>query len=176
MNQADASIGATGGEVATAEHAARLARADTLIKDHMLLGLGVGLIPAPLFDLAAAMGLQLLLLNRLTSLYGVRFSENAARGVVLSLLGGAGTGAVATGLFFSAMKFIPGAGTVFGVVSMPVAIAAVTYALGKVFVAHLEVGGTLADFDGKRQRPYFRDLMQRGRRAAEALAQPTEAR
>ncbi len=156
-----------------ADRAARLVRAETLVKDHMLMSAAVGLIPAPGFDLLAGIGVQLALLKRLTTLYGVPFSENAGRGIIMSLLGGVGTGALGGGLFFSAVKLVPGLGTLFGVASMPIAMSAVTYGLGKVFIAHLEVGGTLADFDATANRGYFRDLVRRGRQVAANLTATT---
>jgi uncharacterized protein (DUF697 family) len=162
--------------VTPAERAGRLARAETLVKDHMLMSAAVGLIPAPVFDIVAGMGIQLALLKRLADLYAVPFSENAARGIVMSLLGGVGTGALAGGIFMSAMKFLPGAGTVFGVVTMPISLAAVTYAIGKLFIAHFEIGGTLADFNVSASRPYFKDLVQRGRQVASTLTPSTAAK
>ena len=152
-----------------AERAARLARAETLVKDHMLMSAAVGLIPAPGLDIVAAMGIQIALLKRLADLYEVPFSQHAARGVVTSLLGGVGAGALAGGIFMSAVKLLPGAGTLFGVVSMPISLAAVTYAVGKLFIAHFELGGTLADFNAAAQRPYFKELVQRGRQVASTL-------
>jgi hypothetical protein len=116
-----------------AERAARLARAETLVKDHMLMSAAVGLIPAPMFDIVAAMGIQIALVKRLADVYRVPFSALAARGIVTSLLG------------------------------------AVTYAIGQVFIAHFELGGTLADFNVAAQRPYFKDLLQRGREVASTL-------
>src|SRR5262245_34631047 len=163
-------------ELTTAERAARLARAETLVKDHMLMGAAVGLIPAPLLDIVGGIGIQVALLKRLTDLYGVPFSEHAARGVITSLLGGVGTGALAGGIFMSAMKIIPGAGTLFGVVTMPISVGAVTYAVGKLFIAHFEVGGTLANFNAAAQRPYFKELMQRGRQAASSMSSSSAAK
>ena len=158
------------------DRTARLARAETLMKDHVLMSTAVGLIPAPGVDILAGMGIQLALLKRLTNLYGVPFSESAARGIIASLLGGVGTGALAAGLFVSAVKLVPGAGTLFGVASMPIALGAVTYAIGKVFIAHLEIGGTLADFDVAANRGYFRDLFHRGRQVAATMTPPSTAK
>lgn len=158
------------------DRAARLARADTLVKDHMLMSAAVGLIPVPAIDVLAGIGVQLALIKRLTTLYGVTFSENAARGIIMTLLGGVGSGVLAGGLFASAVKLLPGAGTIFGIASMPVAISATTYAVGKVFIAHLETGGSLADFDAAANRGYFKELVQRGRQAASGLSMPSAAK
>ena len=152
-----------------AERAERLAGAETLVKDHMLMSAAVGLIPAPGFDIVAGIGIQIALLKRLTDRYGVRFSDHAARGIITSLLGGVGTGVLAGGIFMSAMKIVPGAGTLFGVVTMPISLAAVTYAVGTLFIAHFELGGTLADFNAAAQRPYLKGLVQRGRQVATTL-------
>src|SRR5262249_1324985 len=161
MNQqAPASTGPT-----SADRAARLARAETLVKDHMVMSAAVGLIPAPGLDVLAGTGIQVAVPKRLTSLYGVPFSESAGRGIIMTLLGGVGTEAIGAGLFLSAVKLVPGLGTFFGVASMPIAMGAITYAVGKIFIAHLELGGTLADFDARKNRPYFRDLFRRGRQA-----------
>jgi uncharacterized protein (DUF697 family) len=152
-----------------AERAARLARAETLVKDHMLMSAAVGLIPAPMFDIVAAMGIQIALVKRLADLYRVPFSAHATRGIVTSLLGAVGTTGLASGIFMSALKFVPGAGSLLGVVAMPISLGAVTYAIGQVFIAHFELGGTLADFNVAAQRPYFKDLLQRGREVASTL-------
>ena len=77
--------------------------------------------------------------------------------------------AVQVGVFLSALKIIPVAGTLFGIASMPIAMAAVTYALGQLFVSHLEMGGTLANFDAAANRRYFKDLVRRGREVASTL-------
>jgi uncharacterized protein (DUF697 family) len=152
-----------------AERAARLARAETLVKDHILMSGAVGLIPAPGLDILAGMGIQVALLKRLSDLYKTPFSENAARGIVTSLLGGLGTGALAGGIFFSAIKILPGAGTLIGVAALPISLAAMTYAVGKLFVAHFEIGGTLDSFNVAANRRYFSDLVKRGREVAGTL-------
>src|SRR5262245_26141585 len=159
-----------------AERAGRLARAETLVKDHMLMSAAVGLLPAPGFDILAGIAIQIALLKRLADLYKVPFSEHAARGIITALLGGVGTGFLATGIFFSVLKIVPGAGTLFGVITLPIALGAVTYAVGKVFVAHFEIGGTLADFNVAANRPYFRELLQRGREVASTLTPSTPAK
>lgn len=151
-----------------AERAVRLARAETLVKDHMLMSAAVGLVPVPVVDLLGGIGIQVALVKRLATLYGVPFSHAAVRGIVTSLIGSLGVGALATGVW-SAVKFLPVLGGAVGAVSMPIALAAVTYAIGKLFVAHFEVGGTLADFNVAAKRPYFRELLHRGRETASSM-------
>jgi uncharacterized protein (DUF697 family) len=157
------------------ERIERLARAETLTRDHMVMSLAAGLVPVPLLDLAAGAGIQIFLLRRLCALYGVQFSERMARGAVFALLGGVGAGALASGLFATGVKLLPGAGSVLGVVSMPVSLAAFTYGIGKVFTAHFEVGGSLHDFDAAAHRGAFRDLARSGRQVAETLPPPDAA-
>jgi uncharacterized protein (DUF697 family) len=169
MDKADATARTTPDEPTAAERAARRARADTLVRDHMLMSLGAGLIPVPLVDLGAGVAVQVALLKRLCTLYGVPFSEAAARGIAASVLGGVGAGAIATGLFASGVKLIPGAGTLFGVTALPVALSAVTYALGTLFIAHLELGGILRDFRPAGDPAYFKDLVRRGKETAAGL-------
>jgi uncharacterized protein (DUF697 family) len=170
MDKADTTTRTAPAAPAPADRAARRARADTLVRDHMLMSLGAGLIPMPLVDLGAGVAIQVTLLKRLCTLYGAEFSESAARGIVGSLLGTVGAGAIATGLFASGVKLVPGLGTLFGVASLPVALSAVTYALGTLFIAHLELGGALGDFRPAGDSAYFQDLVRRGKATAAGLA------
>ena len=54
----------------------RLLIAETRVRDHMMVSLGVGLLPFPLLDLAAAATAQITLVKRLCDLYEVPFSES----------------------------------------------------------------------------------------------------
>jgi uncharacterized protein (DUF697 family) len=175
MPTSDAPATSGVGAITAGDRAVRLARADTLVKDHMLMSAAVGLIPAPGLDLLAGIGIQLTLLKRLANLYAVPFSESAARGIITSLLGAVGTGGLAAGIFFSALKLLPGVGTLVGAVSMPIAMSAVTYAIGKLFINHFELGGTLRDFDVAANRGYFRELVQRGKHVAAEMTPPRAA-
>jgi uncharacterized protein (DUF697 family) len=154
---------------APADRAARFRRAETLVKDHMLMSLATGLVPVPALDLAAGLGIQIALVKRLCDLYGIPFSERVARGIVMSLLSSLGAGVLGVGIFVSGIKLLPGAGTILGIASLPTALAAFTYALGKVFVAHLELGGDLLSFDCSSQGEYFRGLFRRGKDVAKGL-------
>ena len=135
-----------------------------------MISLGVGLIPFPLVDIAAAITSQVVLVKRLCTLYDKEFSNSAARAAILSLssaLSATGTAAV---VGFSLGKMIPGIGTAAGMVTLPIANAAMTYTIGKLFIGHFEMGGTLFDFDPRSNTDYFRSVYSRGKSVATDLA------
>jgi uncharacterized protein (DUF697 family) len=149
---------------------ARLLIAETRVRDHMMVALGVGLLPFPLLDLAAAVGTQVTLVKRLCDLYDVPFSESATRGIVTSLVGTLGVAGSALIIGASFSKLIPGSGTALGMLSLPLMSAAYTYAIGNLFIGHFEIGGTLADFQSQNYSNYFRELYKRGKETAVSLA------
>ena len=52
---------------------------------------------------------------------------------------------------------------IFSFAAMPTLNAAISYAVGKVFIQHFESGGTFLDFDPKKVRAYFEDQFREGR-------------
>ena len=75
-------------------------------------------------------------------------------------------------LAFSTLRFIPVIGPVIAATSLPAVSAAVTYAIGKVFISHFETGGTLLDFDPVAVREYFRAEFAKGLKEAAKPATP----
>jgi len=74
--------------------------ADDIIKSHVVWALGGGLIPVPLFDIAAVTAIQMDMLKQLADLYEVEFS--------------ASTGSTFARIGASLIKAVPGIGTVIG--------------------------------------------------------------
>lgn len=141
----------------------RLSQAETLVRTHALAGLGTGLIPIPLMDVVAGVGVQVKLVQALASLYGVPFQQQElVHSLVAGAVAGLGVPSAMTPLLASALKFVPGLGTLAGSVSLPVMMGASTYALGKVFILHFEAGGTLLDFDARALQSQLRQLYQEG--------------
>ncbi len=153
----------------TDERKARLLTAETRVRDHMMVSLGVGLLPFPLLDLAAAVGTQVTLVKRLCDLYEVPFSESRTRGIVTSLFGTLGVAGSALIIGASFSKLIPGSGTALGMLSLPLMSAAYTYAIGQIFIGHFEIGGGLADFESQKYSSYFQELYKRGKENAASL-------
>lgn len=147
----------------------RAAAAEEIVRRHLPYALGAGLVPLPLFDVAAISGVQLKLIAELSALYGVEFTPHRARNLVAALLGGVGAWTLAVGAFGSAIKVLPGVGTFFGAGTLPVVAGAVTYATGRIFIAHFESGGTLLDFDAATFRTAFAAKLAEGKAVLRSL-------
>jgi uncharacterized protein (DUF697 family) len=120
---------------------------------------GAGLIPVPLLDVATISGLQIKMLADLSKLYGMPFRKERAKVLVGSLLGSVLPSALASSSLAAAgtvIKIIPVIGTLVGMAALPAFAYAATKAVGAVFTAHFEAGGTLLDFDADKTREYFK--------------------
>lgn len=124
--------------------------ADSLIRRHVLWASGAGLIPIPLADVAAVTGVQVNMLRDLTKIYGSELSESVLQSFVTALTGG-----MLARIGASALKALPGIGTLLGGASMSIMSGASTYAVGHVAKKHLDAGGDLAKVDlDKAKREY----------------------
>ncbi len=158
----------SGTGTAISPEATKTAKAERVIQDHVLMAVASGFIPGPGLDMAAAFAVQLTMLKRLATVYDVSFRPEVAKGVVASLfgtLGGAGAAAIIGASF---VKSIPVIGTAVGLVGAPVSFGAFTYAVGKVFERHFELGGNFVDLDPRHYREYFREMRRQGRDVAQA--------
>jgi uncharacterized protein (DUF697 family) len=132
---------------------------------------GAGLIPVPILDVAAVGGVQLIMLRRLSEIYGVPFSENRGKSIIASLAGSvlpASTATTTAMTVGSLVKGVPGIGWVAGALTMPVFSAGATYIIGKVFIQHFASGGTLLDFNPPDYREFIKAQKEKltGRSAA----------
>lgn len=125
-----------------------------LVKSYIPWSAGAGILPLPLLDTAALVALQLRMLSKLSTLYGVPFRENGVKSTVTSLLGSVVSTNLGSGLG-SLVKAIPFVGPLVGIVAVPSVYCAATYAIGRVFATHLAAGGTFLDFDAEKMRAYF---------------------
>ncbi len=143
--------------------------ASKITNRYVLWAMGAGLVPIPIIDFAAIVGVQLKMLSSLAKHYGVEFSEERGKSLITSLLGGAATGTIANGSIGSLLKSIPGAGTLFGMVAMPLSAGATTYAVGKVFQMHFSSGGTLLNFNADDVREYYEAKVQEGKQVVKDM-------
>ena len=136
--------------------------ANGIVKNHIIASIALGLVPAPLFDIAALTATQMSLLRTLSGHYGVSFDDHSSKALLTSLVGGSLPVLGAVG-FSSLVKLIPGIGTLAGSASLSIVAGAVTYAIGQTFIMHFEAGGTLEDFDPKQAREFFKREVGNGK-------------
>ena len=137
--------------------------AEQIIKHNVLWSVGAGVIPLPLLDAAATAAVQIRMLKQLADLYEVQFREDRIKNICSALVGGLGAPVVGGALGLSAIKFVPVLGPMVGLLAFPASSAALTYAVGKVFVQHFASGGTFLDFDPKTVRDYFAKQYEEGK-------------
>lgn len=154
-----------GGE--TVEHPAKLivepdggkgAKALSTVRRYSLLSAGLGIVPLPLVDMMTMMALQMLMVRKLAMLYDIPYAKQYSKAAVAGLIAGFNAGYLGG----SALKMIPILGTII-FSAMPTINAAISYAVGKVFIQHFESGGTFLDFDPQKVRAYFEDQFRKGK-------------
>ncbi len=134
-------------------------RAEGLVKGYMLGSLGVGLVPYPAVDMAVLVAIQLKMLHNLAKIYAVDFSQELAKEVVTSCLGGVFPVSMASQL----SRFIPVYGVLVKGVSTAAFAGAFTYAVGKLFIQHFESGCTFLTLDPAQVKAYFASEFAQGK-------------
>ena len=134
------------------------AKAQSIIRSHVLWAMGGGLIPIPLVDFAAVTAIQLEMLQQLAELYGVDYSKSNGKAFVSAL-----TGTTVARLGASFLKAIPGVGTVLGSASMSITSGASTYAVGQVAIDHFANSGNLSNFVEDQVKKAYEDAFQKGK-------------
>jgi uncharacterized protein (DUF697 family) len=132
--------------------------AQEIVKTHLLLAVGGGLIPLPLVDFAAVTGVQLNMIRSLAKLYGKDFNEQLGKSVVTSLVGTSVARIAA-----SAVKGIPVIGSILGTATQSILSGASTYAVGQVFIQHFGKGGNLTDFDAEKFKSQYKAEFEKGK-------------
>ncbi len=138
-------------------------RAEELVTKHALYNAGVGLVPIPLFDIVAFVGVQTNMIKELCELYNVPYQQKVAQALVLALLTNAGGFVVGGVCLFSAIKLIPGIGSLIGVTARPLLLGGTTFAVGMVFSNHMFMGGTLFNLSAAEWSSKYREFFERGK-------------
>jgi uncharacterized protein (DUF697 family) len=145
----------------------RIGRAKAIIQRNVMWSLGAGVVPIPIVDILAITGVQVNMMKELSELYRREgFRPKKAKSIVYALLVSLGSVGVGSIVGSSLAKLLPAIGTTLGIISVPIVAGAFTHAVGKVFLMHLESGGTLDDFEASDWEVSF----QREYREAEVPA------
>ena len=138
---------------------------EQIIRQHVGFSMIAGAVPAPVIDVIAITAIQMDMLRQLADKYHVDFNEERGKSIATSLMG-ATVGTLLGRIGASAVKAIPGIGTLLGIGSQVILAGASTYAIGKVFQGHFEQNGTMFDFDLEKMGKRFRELFEKGKDVA----------
>jgi uncharacterized protein (DUF697 family) len=137
--------------------------ANDIVNNNIALAMGAGLIPLPWVDFAAITAVQLKLGKELADHYGVDYKEDQVKGIVVALVGAYASTATGSTAAAALAKSLPGLGSVIGVVTLPLVAGAITYAVGKVFIQHLESGGTFLSLNAPDVQAGFLREVEKGK-------------
>ena len=132
--------------------------ADRIVTSHVVWAMGGGLIPVPLFDIAAVTAIQMDMLRQLADLHEVELSSSTGKAFVSAL-----TGSTFARIGASLIKAVPGVGTVIGGISMSVMSGASTYAVGQVARNIFGSKGSLVDIDLQWAKDAYDEAFDRGK-------------
>jgi len=154
----------------TTEHPLELTQenVDRIIRHHVYAAMGFGLIPLPIVDFISVAAVQVNLVAELAKIYGVDYSQERIRSVVIAMAGAAVPATLSSSLA-SAVKIIPIIGQSLGAVSMPIISGASTYAVGEIFNQHFASGGTFLSFDVEQAKEKYSELVSKGKEFAQNL-------
>ena len=131
----------------TGDASERHERALRIVGRYVLMSSAAGLIPLPGLDVTVLAGIHIALIKEISEHYGVAFSEHTARNIIVAVATSIVPGSIASFAgrrLLRALRFVTPS---LGLLTMSASSAAVSYALGRVFMAHFETGGTLDSFD-----------------------------
>lgn len=155
-------------KIGNLEDSERILKSTGLVKNYVITSMSLGLVPVPIFDLVALVGIQVKMVHGLAKDYDVPFKQEAVKSLVISLLSGAaGVGGVLG--MASLGKSFPVIGSFIGGATVSVLSGALTYAVGRVFIQHFEQGGTLLNFDPKAMREHFKRELKEGKEVVKSL-------
>lgn len=131
---------------------------DRIVRGHVLWSMGAGLIPIPLFDIAAVTAIQMDALKKLAEEEGVDYSTDGGKQFVTALTGG-----TFARLGASLLKGIPVVGTVIGGLSMSAMSAASTYAVCQVAISQLRSEGGYGSADFDKAKGLYEKALEKGK-------------
>jgi len=145
-------------------------RAENCIKNHVIAAMGIGLIPSAAIDVAGITVIEIKMIRSLARIYSFPVPHKlVAIKVLISLIGSIGPVYVSVKMH-SVLKGVPLVGYAVYVGLLSITGGAAVYAVGKIFQAHFESGGTFLSKDNKYIRDYFDKKYTEGKRAVKGYA------
>lgn len=142
-------------------------RSRAIVQSYVGWASAAGLLPLPVLDVSAVLGIQIAMLKSVARVYGVPFNRSMVKPLLVSLVN-AGSACVLAAPAASLVKFVPFVGSALGMLTLPALSSASCYATGRVFIAHFESGGTFLDFDPASARAFYAKLFSSAHKAPAA--------
>lgn len=137
---------------------------DRIVRGHVIWSMGAGLIPIPLFDIAAVTAIQMDALKKLAAEEGIDFTTDGGKRFVTALTGG-----TFARLGASLVKGIPGVGSVIGGLSMSAMSAASTYAICQVAISHFRSERDFLAVDLDDAKRLYEKALEKGKAFVKSL-------
>jgi len=144
----------------------KLAQAEPIIKRHVFFSMGAGLIPVPVFDIAAVTAIQLDMLRQLCKLYGQDYSDSRGKAFIGALTGTT-LARITAHSVGSVLKVIPIIGSTLGGITVAAFSGATTYAIGQVVARHFDSGGSIVEFDKEDLKDFYEEQVEKGKEMIE---------
>lgn len=138
--------------------------AEDIISNHVIFAMTAGAIPVPVADIVAVSAIQYDMIRQIAEFYNINYDSNKGKTLASSL-----AGATVSRIGASALKAIPGVGTLLGIGSQIVMAGAATYALGKLFDSHFSGGKSLDNVNLDSVKEQYKDLLSKGKEYAKDL-------
>ncbi len=137
---------------------------DDIISNHVIFAMTAGAIPVPVADIIAVSAIQYDMIKQVAEFHNADYDANKGKTLASSL-----AGATFSRIGASALKAIPGVGTILGIGSQMVMAGATTYALGKLFDSHFSGNRNLDNINLDSVKAQYKDLLNKGKEYAKDL-------
>lgn len=140
----------------------RDAEAAKIVQNHVAWALSAGMIPLPVADIAAVTAVQMDALKQLATLYGVDYTEDHGKRFVAAL-----SGSALARVGASAVKAIPGVGSLIGGIGMSALSGASTYAVCQVAIHHFKSNGNFLNVPIEKAKGLYQELLAKGKQVVQ---------
>jgi len=137
---------------------------EDIITNHVIFAMTAGAIPIPVADIVAVSAIQYDLIRQIAEFYNADYDADKGKTLASSL-----AGATLSRIGASAIKSIPGVGTLFGIGSQMIMAGASTYALGRLFDSHFSGNRNLDNFNLESLKEQYKELLKTGKEYARDL-------
>lgn len=139
-------------------------RAQKTVMKWSWISVPAALMPLAVVDSAASLAIQVMMIRELCKVYGIPFKTENARAFISGLVGGGVAMVVSSGLNKILLKSLPHAGPVISFLAQPASGFSTTYALGRVFISHVENNGQLTNFNPNNMAAAFKGHLETGKK------------